>query len=408
MQRAKPNPIPDDGADVPWADVLQWPLHPNSAAIVKQFRHGDTGAPFDRFPLGNTAFARRAFASDLEDSIHFFLEDCDRPQGLQLIMDTADGFAGLGASIAEILRDDHGKIPIFSIATVAPTTVDGDGEFPPGQRFRAFNQASAITRLAEVSSLIAPVATTDWNGVCGAAGGHGSVRGAAEYLATAIDTATLAYRMKNSTHSLGSVANQLSEVSPGPLAVFTALGLSIPLLSPVLGRRDGPTTLSDALHDIKDDSIHSAVSVMSATPDYSPSDTAEVAHCVVRGAGTGKPPSSDLAARKHFSEYDRCSSAHEMVLRYLGKSSFSKKYFVTEARNAVPPLPRATSEALQRDTPALGWFASDPVGIRGCMSKLKSNVDKTSAKTKSAFVDGGLDDDEILELEEAMTTLVGE
>jgi hypothetical protein len=226
--------LPDAGQEMPWPDLLQWPLHSNSATIVQQYRHGDASAPFDRFPLGNSALANRTFATSFEDAVHFFLEECDRPQGLQLMMDMTDGFAGLGASIAEMLRDDHGKIPIFTIGTIAPVVIDDEGGAPPGHRFRALNQASALTRLIAVSTVIAPISTAGWNGVpnpddkymgCGS-------RRAAELLGAALDTVTLAYRMKDSSHSLGSVAGQLTECAVGAGGNFASVATSLPLLDP--------------------------------------------------------------------------------------------------------------------------------------------------------------------------------
>ncbi|KAG7218899.1 hypothetical protein INR49_019448 [Caranx melampygus] len=41
---------------------------------------------------------------ELEDKLHFFVEECDYLQGFQVLCDMADGFAGLGSKVTEMLR----------------------------------------------------------------------------------------------------------------------------------------------------------------------------------------------------------------------------------------------------------------------------------------------------------------
>ena len=40
------------------------------------------------------AFRRAELRDQVDDSVHFFLEECDSPQGIQLMVDLADGFGG--------------------------------------------------------------------------------------------------------------------------------------------------------------------------------------------------------------------------------------------------------------------------------------------------------------------------
>lgn len=161
------------------------------------------------------------------------------------------------------------------------------------------NQSAAITRLADACDLVIPASATGWNGARrpGDDKATSSAQGMAELLGAAVDTATLAYRMKDSSYSMGSVASQLTEKAWGTGANFSALGLSIPMLAPVLGR-PGIDTLSDALGALGTTSLHSGVAVQRLTPDYTPSSPLFAAHYVVRGAGTGRLPDAALAARK--------------------------------------------------------------------------------------------------------------
>lgn len=69
-----------------WPDVLQWPLHPEGLTIVKGYRHGDDSHRLNLFPLGSAVMASKTFANDVGDRMQSFLEECDHPQGFQLIV----------------------------------------------------------------------------------------------------------------------------------------------------------------------------------------------------------------------------------------------------------------------------------------------------------------------------------
>ena len=84
-----------------WSDILQQPLHGNTMVNVAQYRHGDETKPFNQFGFGRDAFRRAELRDQIDDSVHFFLEECDSPQGIQLMADLTDGFAGLGSGIVE-------------------------------------------------------------------------------------------------------------------------------------------------------------------------------------------------------------------------------------------------------------------------------------------------------------------
>eukprot|EP00038_Savillea_parva_P010070 m.187719 g.187719 ORF g.187719 m.187719 type:complete len:568 (+) comp17174_c0_seq1:96-1799(+) len=406
---------PSEDTAMAWCDILEWPLHPASSAVVKAYRYGDTTVPFDRFPLGDETLARRDFSSNFDDAVHFFLEECDRPQGIQLLCDTHDGFAGLGASICERLRDDHGKIVIFNVASVAPAA--GGGRVHPNSGYRIVNQASSMVRLAAASSVVVPAGGTDWTGTRPLAMGRGvgaedmdrGDSGIAELVAAAMDTSTLSYRLKASPHNLGSVVSLLQESSYGSSGNFASLGISVPLFYPVMGHHpDGVHSVSDALHKIGEHALQDTVTVNTLSPDYTASATYAAAHCVVRGAAQhAKAPVAELASRKHSTEYDRCRTVDDMISRYLAKSGFARKYFVTEASNAYPRVATTRGRVFAHANPALAWLAADPQALEASMAVLLSHLRKTSARTQSKFVESGMDTDAFEELRESMSLLTG-
>ena len=80
--------------------------------LLRRYCHGDEHEPFSLSVLGSEA-ARR-MRDDIDDRLHFFMEDCDSPQGFhvrggasshktnitQVLCDLDDGFVGLGSGLS--------------------------------------------------------------------------------------------------------------------------------------------------------------------------------------------------------------------------------------------------------------------------------------------------------------------
>ena len=55
------------------------------------------------------------FQTQLEDKLHFFVEECDRLQGFHLLCDWTNGFGGLAGCIAQDLRDEYNSKGILTV-----------------------------------------------------------------------------------------------------------------------------------------------------------------------------------------------------------------------------------------------------------------------------------------------------
>lgn len=115
-----------------------------------------------------------------------------------------------------------------------------------------------------------------------------------------------------------------------------------------------------------------------------------------------------------MSEYDRCGSPRDMLLRHLGKSEAAKKYFVTQARNKIPALHSVDSSGdgdrsgvFARDNAAVGWLASDIAGMRASFGVLQEELASVSVRTKGSFADSGVTEDDMDELCERVSALTG-
>ncbi|NWX16339.1 MSTO1 protein, partial [Aegotheles bennettii] len=119
---------------------------------------------------------------ELEDRLHFYVEECDYLQGFQVLCDLHNGFAGVGAKVTELLHDEYsgkgiltwGLTPAMSNAGVskawgktepgpgAVPQLSSDGWISPPQDsqknfYRLLNTALGIAHLSSHSSLFCPL-----------------------------------------------------------------------------------------------------------------------------------------------------------------------------------------------------------------------------------------------------------
>ncbi|KAI0216232.1 Misato-like protein 1 [Lamellibrachia satsuma] len=96
----------DKSVDV-WTDYLRPHLHPRTIHIVQQYHHDNELEQFDVFGFGQDVFRHDRTHSEMEDRLHFFLEECDNLQGMHILVDTYDAFGGLASAMLEELADDY-------------------------------------------------------------------------------------------------------------------------------------------------------------------------------------------------------------------------------------------------------------------------------------------------------------
>ncbi|KAJ7420909.1 hypothetical protein BTVI_20060 [Pitangus sulphuratus] len=106
-----------------WSDYLSVPLHPRSLHVIRQYLHdGDCGC-LEAFAQGESLLQDPACLEELEDRLHFFVEECDYLQGFQVLCDLHSGFSGVGAKVTELLHDEYSGKGILSWG-LTPATRD--------------------------------------------------------------------------------------------------------------------------------------------------------------------------------------------------------------------------------------------------------------------------------------------
>ncbi|NXN48333.1 MSTO1 protein, partial [Rhinoptilus africanus] len=61
----------------------------------------------EAFGQGESLLQDPGCAEELEDRLHFYVEECDYLQGFQVLCDLHNGFAGVGAKVTELLCDEY-------------------------------------------------------------------------------------------------------------------------------------------------------------------------------------------------------------------------------------------------------------------------------------------------------------
>ncbi|PWA14850.1 hypothetical protein CCH79_00020312, partial [Gambusia affinis] len=239
-----------EGSVTVWSDFLRLHLHPHSVAVIHQFNHDGEAHRLETFGQGESVL-QGALLDELEDRLHFFVEECDylqvpplpllRPlppprlshwprvsQGFQVLCDLEDGFAGLGSKVTELLQDSYGGRGILTWG-VAPV-VHRDST-PARDQYHLLNAALGTVNMAAHSSLFCPLTLR---------GGLGrrppppplfpllSFDPSLWYhssalLALALDALTVPYRLRNNGAPMWQVADSLAVSGRKVVAAYGAV-----------------------------------------------------------------------------------------------------------------------------------------------------------------------------------------
>ncbi|NXL89615.1 MSTO1 protein, partial [Alectura lathami] len=146
-----------------WSDYISVQLHPRSVYVIQQYNHDGDSGRLEAFGQGESLLQDAACLEELEDRLHFYVEECDYLQGFQVLCDLHDGFSGVGAKVTELLRDEYsGKgILTWGLTPVMQTRNNLIVGFSPqdSQRnfYRLMNTALGIAHLSGHSSLFCPL-----------------------------------------------------------------------------------------------------------------------------------------------------------------------------------------------------------------------------------------------------------
>ncbi|XP_070581261.1 protein misato homolog 1-like [Ptychodera flava] len=215
-----------------WSDYLRIHLHPKTCSVVQEYTHDSVTEQFDVFMYGQQVMNNTKTADDIEDRIRFFTEECDSLQGFQLLLDTYDGFSGIGCKLMEQLVDDFSSKTMLSLA-VSPSHFPDTTSIEDSQR--VINSVLSYDRLCNHSSLFVPLslASTLWRKPGSSVNFPNLIYDASlkyhnsAILAMALETATLPYRLENNSVQMNTITDTLAAM--GRKAASLSVALPVPL-----------------------------------------------------------------------------------------------------------------------------------------------------------------------------------
>ncbi|XP_033211026.1 protein misato isoform X2 [Belonocnema kinseyi] len=307
-----------------WVDYLVPRFHPRTVNIIKEYSQGSESQPFDIFNYGRNLWNTDSFSQDFTDNIRAYVEECDLIQGFQVLLDSTDGFAGLGSSCIQHLRDEYGKsiltFPSFDGANSQPSAAD---------LVKTINTVLCWQSIGEHSSLFSPLGCR--NEMWPRSGNEREFSNVtydpqikyqtAAILATALDTMSLRYRQKNYPMSvLSDLCADLNKV--GRKAAAMSLNLPFPMTAErdfidILDDLEGPlwTSLTPCC-DISTDKNYQSLSLRGIPEDRL------------------KRPMKKAGKQVEKAAY-RCSTVHEMMSLFLSCSCHAS---ATHLTNITAPL----------------------------------------------------------------------
>lgn len=135
-----------------WTDYSKVHFHPLSLFEVEGLWHGIT--PFDDFGSGK-GLLTGSIKEEAQDRLRFFVEESDRLQGLQLLVDDSNGFAGISVDFLETIADDYSQTPFLMFSTRSPSSFRKPKDFNGSTR-RALHDAISFSQLSCYSQCMIP------------------------------------------------------------------------------------------------------------------------------------------------------------------------------------------------------------------------------------------------------------
>ncbi|XP_030147366.4 protein misato homolog 1 isoform X2 [Taeniopygia guttata] len=388
-----------------WSDYLNVHLHPKSVYVIRQYLHdGDCGC-LEAFGQGESLLQDPACVEELEDRLHFYVEECDYLQGFQVLCDLHNGFSGVGAKVTELLHDEYSRKGILTWGLTPVLSPVGDLQ----KSFqRLMNTALGIAHLSRHSSLFCPLSLSGSLGIKpeppvtfpyikynASLNYHSS-----SILAAALDTFTAPYRLCSSQGSMLHFADSLTFSGRKVVAAWAALpfpalsGSSLPdILS---AHQDVPWKLLSSWKEQKG-SCCFAQSV------------------VLRGICQEKATRSPLHS---------CESPEQVLQQYLHTQfpgAFSTSHVLQQPCHTQPPFPQFFSPLLTRrgflldkaqgissadveSIPVLAALQSSP-GLHRLLWGLCRELQAPNVRRWSSFCTAGLEQDDFQEALEEIKTL---
>ncbi|CAM0140076.1 mtDNA inheritance, partitioning of the mitochondrial organelle [Umbelopsis sp. WA50703] len=195
-----------------WSDFNSNYFHPRSLNQINQYQMGNSLQPFDTYTAGYNAYDENEKETDsFDETFRFFVEECDQLQGFQIMTSIDDGFGGFTRGFLENVRDEY---PKTSILTFGISNSNSPASMRNSQKI-SLNTSMAAAGISEYSSLYVPIHLPNASDINQSWARHLTINPSLPYhtsaiLATAIETASVAWRMKKRSTRLTDMISTIN------------------------------------------------------------------------------------------------------------------------------------------------------------------------------------------------------
>ncbi|XP_023372239.1 protein misato homolog 1 isoform X2 [Otolemur garnettii] len=405
--------VPTEGSIRVWSDFLRVHLHPRSICMIQKYNHDGEAGRLEAFGQGESVLKEPRYLEELEDRLHFYVEECDFLQGFQILCDLHDGFSGVGVKAAELLQDEYSGRGIITWGLLPGPYNLGE---PQKNIYRLLNTAFGLVHLAAHSSLVCPLSLGGSLGLRpeppvnfpylhynAALPVHCSA-----ILATALDTVTVPYRLRSSPVSMVHLADMLS--FSGKKVVTAGATIPFPLV-PGQSLPDSLVQLGGA----------TPWTPLSACGD--PSGTRCFAQSVVlRGVDKACHTSHLSPGTPLRSPLHACTTGEEVLAQYLQQQQprvRSSSHLLLTPCMVAPPYPHLFSTSFSHEHgvvpngPPKGAASSIPVlgalcsssSLHRTLEALAKELTRLDLRRWASFMDSGVEQDDLEELLQELQSL---
>uniref|UniRef100_A0A2K6QRM6 Protein misato homolog 1 n=1 Tax=Rhinopithecus roxellana TaxID=61622 RepID=A0A2K6QRM6_RHIRO len=393
--------IPTEASIRVWSDFLRVHLHPRSICMIQKYNHDGEAGRLEAFGQGESVLKEPKYQEELEDRLHFYVEECDYLQGFQILCDLHDGFSGVGAKAAELLQDEYSGRGIITWGLLPGPYHRGEAQ---RNIYRLLNTAFGLMHLTTHSSLVCPLSL----------GGSLGLRPeppvnfpylhydatlpfhCSAILATALDTVTVPYRLCSSPVSMVHLADMLSFCGK---KVVTA-GATIPFpLAP-------GQSLPDSLMQFGGATPWTPLSACGE-----PSGTRCFAQSVVlRGIDRACHTSQLTPGTPPPSSLHTCTTGEEVLAQYLQQQQprvMSSSHLLLTPCRVAPPYPHLFSSCSPQAVetiPVFGALCSSS-SLHQTLEALARDLTKLDLRRWASFMDAGVEHDDVAELLQELQSL---
>lgn len=393
-----------------WSDYLRLHLHPKTVLTIHQYQHEGSTDRLEAFSQGTSLLDDPTYLEELEDRLHFFVEECDNLQGFQVLCDFHNGFSGVGAKVAEILHDEY---PGKGILTLGTSPVVHAEKSPVKEVYRLLNRVLSTVALSNHSSLFCPMSLV---------GGLGRRPGpsplfphllydaslnyhSSAVLATALENLSIPYRLHQSLLTMGQLADGLNFSGR---KVVTAWG-SMPFPIQESG------SLAEALRSIREKAPWHPLSCVQQTESQCFAQSV-----VLRGIRRESLSSFHRRGTYPPSMYQTQEELLEEFLHSLYPQTLSASHVVQSPVQVRPPFPHFFSPDINQNGFILDHAFNPPATVKsipvltslqsssllqGTLRALHDEVSKLDVRRWASYFTRGLEQEDYLEALQELRTL---